>query len=1678
MQLLIYSLLLLVSTLFSNEASTPMELASLQGDSSSLICGCVSAITGDFIYRQNDIEIKGTEPIPIHRTYISSEIKNPNLRWHLLYHGGATATVIGPSIFVSMPEPNGVFLLYKPIEKVVDIEELRKKKNVPIQTPVICHPAKSSFQSGIVNRPGNSPVRNKVEFSNQKLKVIQPDGSFRLYHKCAEKDSQSTQTIFYLLNQEQLSNGQRIHYNWNKKRKLEKIWTTNPSGSKTFATTKVKYADAQMKILTSDHHELTYEFSEKEIPKKYRRGSKKGRFLKTAKTTDYPKEKLKRNKELLLEERAFPDKRILGLEYDKEGRVSKIKYPKNIHYRLEYYPNRGLTIAIAPNREQTHYYFDPSTLRLDKIKYLDQGTGHLKSEIFTWNKEGYLQSKKILNKEETPLLSIFYAYDSLYNLKKKTLTGKISCQNAEEESYSTDYSYDTLNRLALEREENGLTTSYSYLNTTTLPTKKCISRHGVTIKRTLYEYDQDNILIREIIDDGEDFSERKIKKIYPRSSEPYYGLPEVIEEFYLEESEEKLIKKTQLFYDRWGNIEKKTIFDANDTERYTLVTQYNEKGQIVREWDACENLTQYKYDKNGNKILEITPLGLTIQYEYDSCNRLVKKTESSPTQEHVANYKNYGYKDQPSEIIDQLGGCTRNTYDSFGNLIKTTDDRNATETYEYNILGHQISTTDPRHHKTTTVYNIYGSPLLIEYPDNTSETFTYNLDGTQATHTNQNGITTKYFYDEFGNIAREEIFDQTENLIGEITRKYNAFHLLEETNLEGYKTTYEYNASGQLMRQTYEGQTTTYAYDSLGRRIQDTTEDYTLEKTYDLLNRIISERELFNTETLTETHIEYAPNNQHKTVTNFPNNKPASTYTEYDAFGREIKTIDPLGHETTTQYIFGNKTLKKIITEPGNIQVTETYNSLDQLLSIEKQNLYRQTIALTRYDYDLSGNQILEETTIYKDTSATSTHTVQCTYDSLNRKETETESSLRTAKYTYTPTGLLHTFEKPDGIQLIHTYDALGYPQSLISSKNDIHYVYSYNRLGYLISSRDLIHNTQTSRIVDPHGNILQETLANGYILTSEYDSQGSRRSLVLPNNKTISYSYQGPYLDTLSCGNLSFTYSYDHDGNLIDNTLTTLTYDSLSRPEILESPHFSQQCTFDPRGNITSIQSTQQLREFTYDDHDHLKQEPNHIYSYDSLHNRISKNNASYNLNSLNQIQSPDLEYDPNGNLIRSGDTYFSYDSLDRLIEVKTPTQSFTYVYDSEHRRLSKNNTHYIWDGNHELGTLDEYRILGPTPTAEIASAIIHYINDEPYLPIHDLQGNLIQLLTPERELALEQDFTAFGEGQSKLSWGFSSKRHDPETGLIYFGRRFYNPTLGRFITTDPEGYTNSANLYAYCQNNPLIYQDPYGLMIASPTINLLLDEDMHQAAAGMIHGITTPVMNTGYELTKYTDFFATSLLHPFTNNGLSLTETLQAKDMYWEQEKAFSSHTLRNMLGGDSQNPYFNLSQSNFRASADLALIMTPFGRVKTIGSAASKALTASKIIPEAPSTLKAMNVSRRIFQSNKTSYSMKFNPTLNRIKSMLISAQEKYKGSTRVGYALSKHAGRNPTTWGKIKGPMKDWNKSGLAHLKNIYRSEGSFELVNNPKTGLVFFEKRLNDGRGLRLNQDYTFKGFID
>lgn len=84
-----------------------------------------------------------------------------------------------------------------------------------------------------------------------------------------------------------------------------------------------------------------------------------------------------------------------------------------------------------------------------------------------------------------------------------------------------------------------------------------------------------------------------------------------------------------------------------------------------------------------------------------------------------------------------------------------------------------------------------------------------------------------------------------------------------------------------------------------------------------------------------------------------------------------------------------------------------------------------------------------------------------------------------------------------------------------------------------------------------------------------------------------------------------------------------------------------------------------------------------------------------------------------------------------------------------------------------------------------------------------YDVFGN-VKIFSPKSQLLTQ---SSIGN-----TFTFTGREWDAETGLYYYRARYYDPKLGRFLSTDPVGYEDSTNLYQYCGNNPVNLVDPMG--------------------------------------------------------------------------------------------------------------------------------------------------------------------------------------------------------------------------------------------------------------------------
>ena len=97
---------------------------------------------------------------------------------------------------------------------------------------------------------------------------------------------------------------------------------------------------------------------------------------------------------------------------------------------------------------------------------------------------------------------------------------------------------------------------------------------------------------------------------------------------------------------------------------------------------------------------------------------------------------------------------------------------------------------------------------------------------------------------------------------------------------------------------------------------------------------------------------------------------------------------------------------------------------------------------------------------------------------------------------------------------------------------------------------------------------------------------------------------------------------------------------------------------------------------------------------------------------------------------------------------------------------------------------------------------------------------GSITSLSNGSGSLAQTYTFDSFGKqtgstGSLTNPFQYTARESDPETGLYFYRARYYDPTIGRFISEDPIRFAGSASFYTYTHNWPVDATDPSGLKI-----------------------------------------------------------------------------------------------------------------------------------------------------------------------------------------------------------------------------------------------------------------------
>lgn len=537
--------------------------------------------------------------------------------------------------------------------------------------------------------------------------------------------------------------------------------------------------------------------------------------------------------------------------------------------------------------------------------------------------------------------------------------------------------------------------------------------------------------------------------------------------------------------------------------------------------------------------------------------------------------------------------------------------------------------------------------------------------------------------------------------------------------------------------------------------------------------------------------ITYDPNNNVLTVTDGNLN---TTLNSYDPLNRLTSTTNGRGDLVTYAYdAVGKKGLLSSKTDGNNRTATYSYTARNEVASIS-----------------------------YPDGTGES-----WTYNNNGHLASHTDAKGQTISYSYDAANRLTLINYPTGVDTSFTYDNANRRTGMTDATGTTSWVYdAANRLISLITP-----NGTLNSLYDNAHRRTQRTLVGAGTWTYSYDDGNRLIATTNPYNETTSYLYNAANLLTqVSYGNGSvIVYGYDTLNRLTDVWHKTSGGVTLGRYQYL----------YDGAGNVSSrTDNDGSVTTFNYDGANQLTSEVRTgpgaytlSYTYDHNGNRLTK--------TLNGVQE-NYTYDAGDHLLAAGNKSYTYDLNGNCTSVTVGGLTTTLSYDYENRltqitypgggtntflcnglglRMRKMDSagtfHYVCDGAEVASPVLSDGAAVYTPgLSERRGGISKFYHA-------DALGSTRGITNTGQSATDSILYDGFGMTVSRMGntptpFGFvgaAQYQSDADSGLMLLGHRYYDASVGRFITKDPA--RQGQNGYVYCGNNPLTRTDPKGLWI-----------------------------------------------------------------------------------------------------------------------------------------------------------------------------------------------------------------------------------------------------------------------
>ncbi len=1354
----------------------PKEVATTEGLPSSIVNGCVCAITGEYIDSMVDLVLPGPQPLIISRVYNSF---TEGLPWLFnsqdqvimrdVYYKGK------PSYVFSLQEASGAQLDYS-----ADKNDTRKRLPLDLIVP-----------KGLTNSnlSGKTNLKNQTihYVRDEDLVIVKSGAGNRKYYK-RNKEKHAYGYPIAKQTYEEKINGSKICYKGDAKgisSSSEIICENQKTGKKyssvTFDERGSNQKDVRVQTLTSsDGRKLYYYFKRHHywVTEKEKNGEHSytvDRYYLFKVDHPYsPLEKYEYSEKTLSKDQHISAKtrddgrRFLHISYykrqlnqlggtlgninieDKDDfrldRVKVLRAPVGVNrqpritYRFDYHAQikkesdtgrknigSGYTDVYDANNHKTTYTYDDKHRLTSITRYSGSETyTPYTKEIFKWDKDGNLSAKYFKDGKGNIHHARIFSYDSFGNATSSALCGKLTGNT------SPPLLLDGDGKLI----ENG---------------------YEKEVKRYIYSDDGLNLLLSE-----NDAAGKTINySYYPNSDRIQskficYDHAIRLREFYHYDANnalEKIIKDD-------GDSEEKDN-SSHVTERHVTLIQPRKQAPV----GLPEVIEEYADDFEKGLII-------------------LKKTKNSYSREGRLE------KQEIFDANDQFAYALSWTYDPHGNLISETNALGINSSKEYNLA------TDNLIRETLediTVENTYDfSNRLIEQREihlhhTFVKNFHYDLLSQCKAKSDPYGNTTAYLYDDFGRVIETHFPEIAFNglLTTPIEKKEydiadfpilvtdpNGVIIKIEVNIRGQPTKIHYpdgshdemrySVDGQLIEKTSKtGMTTRYVRDPLGRIKEEVIAD--IKKTKNRYNAF------------------------HLLQTIDPEGEITDYF--YDKAGRLSETIrnksrieqfyDPLGRPSEIREYFEKEDYRATV---------KKYDVLDRVLEETLQDSEGRVLHFSCYGYDSQGNRTLSQTGDQKtithynsskqpilmiDGSGNETH-ISYNYEYINnfgqkilQKTTTDPLGLRTVETHDALERLVEIVQlNPFGVKIARqalSYDLAGNQtereDEVIEDselKRSIFTKFRYNEVNQLIETNEAVGTPEQK-------------------ITRTYYQSGLKEKLIKPDGNKIKFTYDTfDRIKTCQSSDIDYLYEY----NLLDQVISVLdrntgkptkrtySHDELKK-EILANGLFAEY-SYDRTGRaLTLLFPDQTGIEYVYNAVDLKsiyrlnkgKRTYSHKYINHSLSGQVTQaklpgNNETiyYQFDAQDRCISiqanafqqtiPKDGFDPASNLLaftsQNIDYAFSYDDYYHL-KKETGHLSNSYAFDSQSNRTVKNDETFYYNALHQLVKQDiAYDLNGNI----IQKGSHHYS--------YDAFDRLIEITTPEAKIKYTYD--AFNRRLSKM--------------------------------------------------------------------------------------------------------------------------------------------------------------------------------------------------------------------------------------------------------------------------------------------------------------------------------------